>query len=179
MAKSPFLGGSDSGRSRAVAANRLINLFPMTSQGGVSAFYGWVGLTAELFPGSIASGIYTAANGRCFAVIGAVLYEVINTLGILSLTSRGAITSATVSRMTDNGFELIIVNGTDGWIFTFATNDLREIKIAQATSTVTIATPAVFTKTGHGFAAGDAISLTTTRALPTGAGTLPTAAIPP
>jgi len=125
--KSPFLGGSDSGRSSAVAANRLINLFLMKSQGGVSAFYGWVGLTPELFPAQIASGIYTAANGRCFTVVGAVLYEVINTLGILSLTSRGSITSATVSRMTDNGFELIIVNGTDGWIFTFATNALVQI----------------------------------------------------
>src|SRR3989304_1661367 len=97
--KSPFLGGSDSGRSSAAAASRLINLFPMTSQGGVSAFYGWVGLTTELSPGSIASGIYTTANGRCFAVIGAVLYEVVNTLGVLSLTNRGAITSADVSRM--------------------------------------------------------------------------------
>lgn len=127
MAKSQFLGGSDYGRSTAVAANRLINLFPMTSQGGVSAFYGWPGLTTELSQGSIASGIYTAANGRCFAVIGNVFYEVISTLGVLSLTNRGAITSSTVSRMTDNGLQLIIVNGTNGYIFTFATNVLALI----------------------------------------------------
>lgn len=131
MAKSPFIGGSNYGRSSAVSANRLVNLFHMTTQGGVSAFYGWPGLTAELTPGAIASGIYTASNGRCFAVIGNVFYEVINTAGVLSLTSRGAITVATVSRMTDNGTQLIVVNGTNGYIFTFSTNTLTLISDAD------------------------------------------------
>lgn len=131
MAKSPFLGGSDFGRSTAVSANRLINLFLMTSQGGASAFYGWVGLNTELSLGAIASGIYTASNGRCFVVVGAVLYEVISTSGVLSLTNRGAVVSASVSRMTDNGTQLIIVNGTNGYIFTFATNTLALISDAD------------------------------------------------
>jgi formate dehydrogenase assembly factor FdhD len=36
------------------------------------------------------------------------------------------------------------------------------------TFTVTIASPGVFTKTGHGYSAGDIVVLTTTDALPTG-----------
>lgn len=39
---------------------------------------------------------------------------------------------------------------------------------SKGTFTVTIATPAVFTNTGHGLVAGDAVYLTTTGALPTG-----------
>jgi len=103
----------------------------MTTHRGASAFYGFVGLTNEIAAGALASGIYTASNGRCFTVIGATLYEVINTSGALSLTSRGSITSTTVSRMTDNGIELIIVNGTDGWLFTFGTNVLAVISDAD------------------------------------------------
>lgn len=39
---------------------------------------------------------------------------------------------------------------------------------SKGTFTVTIATPGVFTLTGHGLATGDCVSLTTTGALPTG-----------
>lgn len=42
------------------------------------------------------------------------------------------------------------------------------IKIARTTFTVTIATPAIFTQTGHGLVAGDIVYFTTTGALPTG-----------
>lgn len=128
---SPFIGGSDSGRSTAVSANRCINLFPQMTQGGVKAFYGFPGLTSELSLGSIASGIFTASNGRCFIVSGNVLYELTSTSGVISATSRGTVTSATVSRMEDNGIELIIVNGTNGYLFTFATNTLALISDAD------------------------------------------------
>lgn len=45
---------------------------------------------------------------------------------------------------------------------------------AEATFTVTIATPAVFTSTGHGLNAGDPITLTTSGSLPTGLNTVTT-----
>jgi hypothetical protein len=65
--------------------------------------------------------------------------------------------------MSDNGIELIIVNGTDAWLFTFATNALKKISTLSADFTVTIASPAVFsTVAAHGLVAGDAIQLTTT-----------------
>jgi len=133
------------------------------------------GLTAELTNtgNALASGIYTASNGRCFEVAGGTLYELTNSaLDVISTTSRGSITSATVSRMTDNGIDLIIVNGTDGWLFTFATNALRQIKVLQGTVTMTSASPAVFSYTAHGLIAGDAFMLSTTGALWIGLATL-------
>jgi len=156
-----FLGGNDQQRSLNLADNRLVNLYPTTNdKGDVTAFYSTPGLLAYTSAASSFSGLYTASNGRAFAVSGTTFYEV-TTGG--TLTSRGTVTAATVSKMSDNGIELILVNGTDGWLFTFATNALKKISVLGADFTVTIASPAVFsTVAAHGLIAGDAIQLTTT-----------------
>ena len=156
-----FLGGSDQQRSLNLSDNRLVNLYPTTNdKGDVTAFYGTPGLSAYTSAASAFSGLYTASNGRCFGVSGTILYE-ITTGG--ALINRGTVTTATVSKMSDNGIELIIVNGTDAWLFTFATNALKKISVLSADFTVTIASPAVFsTVAAHGLVAGDAIQLTTT-----------------
>ena len=125
-----FLSGIDEQRSINLADNRCINLYPtMNDDGDIGAFIATPGLELyATFPtAAITSGIYTASNGRCFCVAGSVLYEL--TAGG-TLTSRGTITASTVSRMTDNGIDLIIVNGIDGWLFTFATNTLAAIASA-------------------------------------------------
>jgi len=166
-----FLGGADTQRSTNLSDNRCINLIPTTNDAGdVTGYYSAPGLALEVANpgGAVGSGIYTASNGRCFEVASTTLYELTESGGVISLTSRGTITAGTVSRMTDNGIDLIIVNGTDGWLFTFATNTLKKIIVLQDTFTVTIASPAVFTQTAHGLVAGDRIDLSTTGLLPTG-----------
>lgn len=166
-----FLGGDDVQRSLNLSDNRVVNLYPVTNNdGNVTGFYGTPGLTLEVANpgGAIGSGIYTASNGRSFEVAGTVLYELIDTAGVISLTSRGTITAGTVSRMSDDGIDMIIVNGTNGWLFTFATNALRQIKVKNETFTVTIATPAVFSWVGHTLIAGDRFDASTTGALPIG-----------
>lgn len=123
--KTEFLGDAYEARSLNIAANRCINLLPMIDKGGlIAGFLTAPGLLTYANLGAIASGIYTASNGRCFTVAGTVLYEIFPS-GIL--TNRGIVTYSNVSRMSDNGAELIIVNGTDGWLFTFATNVLAQI----------------------------------------------------
>lgn len=169
-----FISGDDVQRSLNLSDSRCVNLYPVTNNdGSVAAFYGTPGLSlyASIPGGAIASGIYKASNGRCFMVASTTLYEV-TTGGVL--TSRGTVTSGTVTRFSDNGIELIFVNGTDGWLFTFATNTLKKIIVKQAAFTVTIATPAVFTSVGHGLVAGDRIDLSTTGLLPTGLDTTTT-----
>lgn len=171
MMKVNFLGGSDTQQSTNLSDNRCINLIPTTNDtGNVTGFYNAPGLSLEASNsnGAIGSGIYTASNGRCFEVAGSTLYELTSAAGVISLTNRGTITSGTVSRMSDNGIELIIVNGTDGWLYTFSTDTLKKIIVSQDTFTVTIASPAVVTQTAHGLVAGDRIDLSTTGALPTG-----------
>jgi hypothetical protein len=125
-----FLSGTDEQRSVNLSDNKLINLYPTTNNDGtVGAFITTPGLQTYITTpsGDITSGIYTASNGRCFMVAGSIFYE-ITTGGVL--TNRGTITQATVSRMADNGIELGIVNGTDGWVFTFSTNTLAKITSA-------------------------------------------------
>lgn len=165
MILNDFIGGADAQQSLNHSDNRCINLIPsLNDKGDIAAFYNAPGLTLEATnPASaVGSGIYTASNGRAFEVAGTTLYELINTGGVISTTSRGTVTSASIYRMSDNGIELMLVNGTDGWLFTFATNTLKKIKVIQKDFTVTIADPAVFTSTAHGLEAGDAIRLTTT-----------------
>jgi 6-phosphogluconolactonase (cycloisomerase 2 family) len=161
-----FIGGADTQRSLNHSDNRLINLYPtLNDKGDIAAFYGTPGLTLEVTnPGSaVGSGIYTASNGRCFEVAGTTLYELTESDGVISTTSRGTVTVGNpIYRMSDNGIEMILVNGTDGWLFTFSTNALIKIKVATADFTVTIADPAVFTKTAHGLVAGDAFRVTST-----------------
>lgn len=135
-----FLGGNDVQRSSNHAANRCVNLYATPNDdGSIGALVTTPGLTAEVTnPASaITAGIYTASNGRCFEVAGATLYELTSTAGVISTTSRGTVTAGTVCKMSDNGLELIIVNGTDGWIFTFADNVLKQIKLLQGEFTVT------------------------------------------
>lgn len=70
-------------------------------------------------------GAKTAANGRAFVVSGFDFYE-INTDG--TTTDRGNLLTATnrVS-MAENGNQLIIVDGTYGYTFTFATDTFAQI----------------------------------------------------
>lgn len=161
-----FIGGSDVQRSLNHSDNRCVNLIPsLNDKGDIAAYYGAPGLTLEVTnPASaVGSGIYTASNGRCFEVAGTTLYELTESGGVISTTSRGTVTVGNpIYRMSDNGIEMILVNGTDGWLYTFQGDTLQKIKVATDTFTVTIADPAVFTQTAHGLVAGDAIILTTT-----------------
>jgi 6-phosphogluconolactonase (cycloisomerase 2 family) len=163
--KTEFVGGTDVQRSLNHSDSRCINLVPtLNDKGDIAAFYGAAGLSLEATnpSGAVGSGIYTASNGRCFEVAGTTLYEITSVAGVITTTSRGTVTSASISRMFDNGIDLMIVNGIDGWLFTFSTNVLKKIKVAQEDFTVTIAAPAVFTKTAHGLVLGDAIRLSST-----------------
>lgn len=168
--KLDFFGGTDVQRSLNMSDNKCINLYPTTNdRGDITGFNTTPGLLqyVQIPAGVVASGIYTASNGRCFMIAATTLYE-ITTGGVL--TNRGTVTGASVSRMSDNGIELIIVNGTDGWLFTFASNALEQIKVLSGVCTISNASPAVITMAGIGnvLAVGDRFRLSTTGTLPTG-----------
>lgn len=160
-----FFGGSDVQRSPNISDNKLINLVPTTNDAGnVTAFYKVDGLKSEGALSGIPTGAYKTKTGRAFYVSGTTLYEL--SASNVS-TSRGTVTAGEYS-FSDNGIELICVNGVDGWLLTLATNALTQIKVLTGNVTITIASPAVLTKTTHGLAAGDRVMLSTTGALPSG-----------
>lgn len=126
----PFVGPSYTSRSVNFDAQRSVNLYPEVdeSQQGKSvvALIGTPGL--EVFctlPTSPVRGLWACSNGRFFAVGGNKLYEVGKDS---SVTSRGTLDTASgpVS-MADNGTQLCIVDGPNGYIFKFYDNTLTKV----------------------------------------------------
>lgn len=135
--KTAIIGQAYEARSSNVSADRCVNMFPEISEDRKSAaLYTAPGFTTKVTAANnaVGSGIYTASNGRCFSVNGATLYEIAAPVApatAYTMTSRGTIKSGTVSNFTDNGLVMCIVNGTDGWYFTFSSNTLTLISDAD------------------------------------------------
>lgn len=70
-------------------------------------------------------GLYRASGGRVFQVAGAVLYELFANQTRLSRGNIG--TASGLVGMSDNGNELVILDGGTGYTFDFVTNTLAEI----------------------------------------------------
>lgn len=120
-----FIGGAYLARSPNFAAETCVNLYiepgnPTTKSPAMLLGTPGLNLYCTLPAGSV-RGLYTASNGRCFAVGGGTLYEV---LAGNTATARGTLaTGSGPVSMSDNGLELIVVDGTSaGYLFTLATN---------------------------------------------------------
>jgi hypothetical protein len=109
---------------------RSINLYPVLSEvpesKDVAAMYGTPGLKSfsQVGDGPIRGSI-ACGNGRVFSVSANVLYEVFfdgtsNAIGMIS-TFQDPIS------MAENGLQLMIATGDDGYIFTFGTDVLEQI----------------------------------------------------
>src|SRR5579863_2497784 len=124
MAKTPFLGGTYVGRSRELAYNRCVNLYPElveTKEGkDVGALYNCPGLSllATVGSGPIRQA-YLASNGVLYIVSGPAVYQVSSSW---QATVIGAVTSLTgYAKLVDNGTQLLIVDGVGAWCYVFAT----------------------------------------------------------
>jgi hypothetical protein len=128
----PLFGVGNKALSIAVSAQERTNLYVEVQQDPEAN-----GLV--LYP---ASGLSTDVNfganpGRGLHQRGDVRYEVVsNTLWEIAAngttTNRGTLnTSGGRVGMADNGLQLLIVDGTDGYILTFATNGFAEITDAD------------------------------------------------
>lgn len=123
-----LVGPSYEQRSLPFDAQRTINLFPVFDQQGkeVAALYGTPGLLlfATAGTGPI-RGEFSSSNGRAFAVSGNTLYE-LDENG--DETSRGTLlTDSGNITIDENPTQLIICDGEDGYIFTYADNTLVQI----------------------------------------------------
>lgn len=126
----PFVGPSYTSRSVNFDAQRTVNLYlevDETQQGkSPIAMMGTPGLRLLVaLPGSPVRGTWNASNGRFFAVAGSGLYEVSSTG---SVTSRGTLSTSTGTvSMADNGNQLCIVDGANGYILNMTTNIFGKI----------------------------------------------------
>lgn len=129
MPKFNLAGGFYSYNSLNWDSQRSVNLYPVKSETGTSksqmALMGTPGLLNwALLPTFPIRQVWNA-NGRGFIVGGNVLYEVFQDK---SFVSRGMLsTSNGPVSMCDNGQQLIMVDGPNGYIFTFSTNVFTNI----------------------------------------------------
>jgi hypothetical protein len=120
-----FCGPGYRSRSLDVSPDRTINLFTEVCASGVRpptlALYGIPGLRrrAHATVGPI-RGLYTSTTGRTFVVAGPTLYELASAG---PLVARGTLQSrAGLVSMADNGLMVALVDGTQGYGLTLATN---------------------------------------------------------
>lgn len=125
----PLFGSGVRSKSRVMDSQGRVNCYYEFSSDGDKtpfAIYGTPGLApAVTLPGGTPVRGWVADGNRLFAVQGSTLYEFdVN----MTPTNRGAIgtTSGRVS-MATNGVQIMLVDGTAGWIFTLATNVLAQI----------------------------------------------------
>lgn len=125
----PFVGPTYQMEARTFDHQRSVNLMPIVSETGTSksvvALRSTVG--KQLFttlPKTPNRGSIESA-GRFFAVGGDTLYEIDNTG---TVTARGTLNSSVgLIDIEENPTQLMIIDGTDGYIFNKTTNTLTEI----------------------------------------------------
>lgn len=128
-----FVGPSYTLRSVNVDCQRCVGLYPEMNETGrgkeneVAALVATPGLVTLLtLPGTPVRGLYTASNGDLYAVAEDKLYYIDSNwasteLGTLQ-TNSGPVS------MADNGFDLVIVDGSvHGYVLVFATDTFAQI----------------------------------------------------
>lgn len=133
MATIPFIGQAYAGRSPEVNAQECINLFLEgdPAEGKASAaLYGTPGMTrfTTLNVGKEVRALY-ACGLHLYAVCGSGFYKVTKA-GVVTLIGTINSSSGPVS-MEDNGSQIMLADGADGWIYTLDTSTLVQITDAD------------------------------------------------
>ncbi|MBO1361913.1 hypothetical protein J2D73_19200 [Acetobacter sacchari] len=117
MARINLTGGSYQARSAAVAAQRVLNLYPEPLKNGSGepigfAYYPTPGLVQVATSAGVGRSAYQTSQGDALFVIGPILYRM---AADGTLTKIGTISGGTGPvRMSDNGTTLFIVDGSQG-----------------------------------------------------------------
>lgn len=128
MATFPFVGQTYTLRSVNYDCQRTVNLYPVASESTSktpTGLQGTPGLLAfcQPFPSNV-RGSHTA-NGRCWFVIGSYLYEIYASGSYVRqgtlLTAFGPV------QMADNGQQLCVVDGDNGYILSMSTSAFSQI----------------------------------------------------
>lgn len=122
----PLFGLGNQGKSVSVDAQQRVNLYAeIDIESGTLKLYPTPGKTSFVnFGANPARGVYTKGDFM-YEVNGSTLWQIANDG---TTTSRGTLlTSSGRVDITDNGDQMLIVDGTYGYIYTFATVTLAQI----------------------------------------------------
>lgn len=130
-----FVGPTYTLQNISANCQRCINLYPQADESGAGKNRAYLLSTPGLvriadltaIAGGGIRGTYTASNDRFFVVVGAFLVELSSTFVVLgSYPLPGEIGMGLVS-MTDNGQDVMIATGPNGYWFNFSANTLTRI----------------------------------------------------
>ena len=128
----PLFGLGNKGKSANVNAQERINLYVEVQadpEANGLVLYPTPGLTTFVNLGASPARGYYAKGDVSYIVNGATLWEI---AANGTTTSRGTLlTGSGRVDITDNGQQMLIVDGTYGYIYTFATNTLAQITDAD------------------------------------------------
>lgn len=135
-----FLGGTDPGRSTAVDSQQTMNFYPEfrgeTAKSGI-ILIGTPGLRpfANIVTNGPCRGFFTSGGDRLFAVIGDKFLEILidgtSTLYGTLTTRFGAVTFAENVNLSSNTNQIILIDGTNGYVFALSTNTFTQISDAD------------------------------------------------
>jgi hypothetical protein len=128
--------GTNAGRSNAISCTDLVNFYPEIEDGSkskyVKSLIGCPGyrLAVAAYTSGYCRALYTTSTGsRMFSVIENKLIEI--TSAEIAV-DRGTISTSTgMCGICDNGSQVLIVDGSNGYIFTLGTNALVSITDAD------------------------------------------------
>jgi hypothetical protein len=155
--KLPIIGPSYTLRSKNLDAQETINMYPVLDETGegrnVRALMGTPGKHefAEVAQNGCRGLWYSFGTGRAFGVYGSKFYE-FSSAGVA--TERGTlVTFDGHVGMSDNGQQLIIVDGNNAYVLTFGTNVFAQVAdpdFPGATSVIFVDGYFVFNEPGTG-----------------------------
>lgn len=127
--------GTNVGRSKSISCTDIVNFYPEVEDGGKSKFIkALIGCPGyrHVFQANIVGsnrGIFATSTDRLFTIVANKLVEMTSAeIGV----DRGYLNTSTGEcRMCDNGTQVFIVDGTDGYIFNLSSNTLSEISDAD------------------------------------------------
>jgi hypothetical protein len=128
--KIPFVGSSYLMDARSFDVQRSINLYPLVSEvansKSITALRGTAGLSLFATAGGGAiRGAFSSTSGRGYVVSSDGFYEV---FANGTTTLRGSLNTQTKRvSMAENNDQIIVVDGTDGWIWTQSTDTWAQI----------------------------------------------------
>jgi hypothetical protein len=130
----PFIGPSYNLEAITFDAQRSVNLYPIISESGTSKNVAALRKTAGLrlyatAEGGPIRGAISSTSGRAF-VVSAQNFAEVNNDG--STTIHGTLNTQSIRvAIAESPTEIMVVDGTDGWIFTKATNAWAQITDAD------------------------------------------------
>lgn len=139
-----FVYGSNESQSPWADLERTMNWYPEPNQSPASphpaSLYPCPGQENYVTVSDINCRALFAMAGRCYAVMGAHVYKVLDT-NSASIVTGGTVTNdadmASIASNGDAGAQLLIGSGTNGYLLTIATNTLTAVaNLAGITSSV-------------------------------------------